>query len=60
MPRYKLTIEYDGSPYAGWQRQTNAPSVQQAMEEAIERFAGAPVRLRCAGRTDAGVHALGY
>ena len=59
MPRYKLTIEYDGTPYSGWQRQDNAPSVQQAVEEAMERFVGAPVRLRCAGRTDAGVHAIG-
>lgn len=59
MPRFKLTIEYDGTPYSGWQRQSNALSVQQALEEAIERFAGAPVRLRCAGRTDAGVHAQG-
>jgi tRNA pseudouridine38-40 synthase len=59
MPRYKLTIEYDGTPYSGWQRQDNAPSVQQTVEEAMERFVGAPVRLRCAGRTDAGVHATG-
>jgi tRNA pseudouridine38-40 synthase len=59
MPRYKLTIEYDGTPFSGWQRQENAPSVQQAIEEAMERFTGEPVRLRCAGRTDAGVHALG-
>jgi tRNA pseudouridine38-40 synthase len=59
MPRYKLTIEYDGTPYSGWQRQDNAPSVQQAVEDAMERFVGAPLRLRCAGRTDAGVHATG-
>jgi tRNA pseudouridine38-40 synthase len=59
MPRYKLTIEYDGTPYSGWQRQDNAPSVQQTVEEAMKRFVGAPVRLRCAGRTDAGVHATG-
>jgi tRNA pseudouridine38-40 synthase len=57
MPRYKLIIEYDGTPFAGWQRQANAPSVQQAIEEAFERFVGSPVRLHCAGRTDAGVHA---
>ncbi len=57
MPRYKLVIEYDGTPFSGWQRQANGPSVQQALEEAIERFAGHPVRLHCAGRTDAGVHA---
>jgi tRNA pseudouridine38-40 synthase len=57
MPRYKLIVEYDGGPFAGWQRQANAPSVQQLVEEAIEVFAGRPVRLHCAGRTDAGVHA---
>ena len=57
MPRYKLVVEYDGTPFAGWQRQENGRSVQAAMEEAIERFAGHPVRLHCAGRTDAGVHA---
>lgn len=59
MPRYKLLIEYDGGPFAGWQRQENAFSVQQAIEDAMERFVGEPVRLRCAGRTDAGVHATG-
>ena len=57
MPRYKLVIEYDGTPFAGWQRQANGRSVQQAVEEAIERFAGEAVRVQCAGRTDAGVHA---
>ena len=57
MPRYKLVIEYDGSPFAGWQRQINGRSVQQAVEEAIERFSGEAVRIQCAGRTDAGVHA---
>jgi tRNA pseudouridine38-40 synthase len=57
MPRYKLVIEYDGTPFAGWQRQLNGRSVQQAVEEAIERFAGEAVRVHCAGRTDAGVHA---
>lgn len=59
MPRYRLVIEYDGGPYAGWQRQNDVPSVQQALEDAIVAFAGEPVRLHCAGRTDAGVHALG-
>jgi tRNA pseudouridine38-40 synthase len=59
MPRYKLVIEYDGTPFAGWQRQANAPSVQQAIEEAIGRFAGEDLRIQCAGRTDAGVHATG-
>jgi len=57
MPRYKLIIEYDGTPFAGWQRQANGRSVQQAIEEAIEGFAGRPVRIQTAGRTDAGVHA---
>jgi len=57
MPRYKLVIEYDGTPFTGWQRQANGRSVQQAVEEAIERFAGHSVRIQCAGRTDAGVHA---
>jgi tRNA pseudouridine38-40 synthase len=57
MPRYKLIIEYDGTPFAGWQRQINSRSVQQAVEEAIERFSGQAVRIQCAGRTDAGVHA---
>jgi tRNA pseudouridine38-40 synthase len=59
MPRYKLTIEYDGGPFVGWQRQANGRSVQQAVEEALLRLTGAEVRLRAAGRTDAGVHALG-
>ena len=57
MPRYKLVIEYDGGPFSGWQRQLNGPSVQQSVEEAVEAFCGHPVRLHCAGRTDAGVHA---
>jgi tRNA pseudouridine38-40 synthase len=57
MPRYKLVVEYDGTRYVGWQRQLNGRSVQQAIEEAIEGFAGHPVRIQTAGRTDAGVHA---
>ncbi|NVK19842.1 MAG: tRNA pseudouridine(38-40) synthase TruA [Methylocystaceae bacterium] len=59
MPRYKLTIEYDGTGLVGWQRQDNGPSVQQTIEDAIAKFAGQEVRLHTAGRTDAGVHALG-
>ena len=59
MPRYKLTIEYDGGPYKGWQWQDHAPSVQGAIEDAIEGLNGEPATLFGAGRTDAGVHALG-
>jgi len=59
MTRYKLTIEYDGAPYFGWQRQKNQPSVQQAVEEACERLDGKLPTLFGAGRTDSGVHALG-
>jgi tRNA pseudouridine38-40 synthase len=59
MPRTKLTIEYDGGPFVGWQRQANGRSVQQAIEEAVLRMAGEMVTIRGAGRTDAGVHALG-
>ena len=59
MPRYKLTVEYDGSVFSGWQRQENAPSVQQTLEAAAEALDGAPVQVIGAGRTDAGVHATG-
>ncbi len=59
MARYKLTIEYDGTPFCGWQRQADRLSVQQALEEAIARFSGEAVTTQAAGRTDAGVHALG-
>jgi tRNA pseudouridine38-40 synthase len=63
MPRYKLTIEYDGAPFSGWQIQDNGSSVQGAMEAAMEAavkaICGENVRVQGAGRTDAGVHALG-
>ena len=59
MPRYKILIEYDGAPFAGWQYQDNAPSVQRAIMTAIEAFSGEKVMVQGAGRTDAGVHALG-
>ena len=59
MPRYKLIIEYDGRPFSGWQRQANAPSVQQTLETAFLRFCGEEVVVHGAGRTDAGVHARG-
>jgi len=59
MPRYKLTIEYDGTPFVGWQVQDNGPSVQGLITDAIAAFAGERPALQGAGRTDAGVHALG-
>jgi tRNA pseudouridine38-40 synthase len=59
MTRWKIVIEYDGRAFVGWQRQGNGPSVQAALETAIERFANEVVRVHGAGRTDAGVHALG-
>lgn len=59
MPRYRLDIEYDGTPYAGWQRQAGQHSVQAALEQAILKFSGETISLRGAGRTDSGVHATG-
>jgi tRNA pseudouridine38-40 synthase len=59
MPRYKLTIEYDGTPYVGWQMQDNGATVQGALTEAIAAFTGVRPVVYGAGRTDAGVHALG-
>jgi len=59
MPRYKLTIEYDGTPFVGWQVQDGGPSVQGVIAAAIAAFADEQVTVHGAGRTDAGVHALG-
>jgi tRNA pseudouridine38-40 synthase len=59
MPRFFLTLEYDGRPFHGWQRQTNGPSVQAALEAAVLALSGQTVRAVAAGRTDAGVHATG-
>lgn len=58
MQRYKLTVEYDGGPFVGWQSQENGPSVQAAIESAVKAFCGVESRAHAAGRTDAGVHAL--
>ena len=59
MTRYKLTLEYDGRGFVGWQRQDNGPSVQAALETAVQRFCAEAVCVEAAGRTDSGVHALG-
>lgn len=59
MTRFAFTVEFDGTPYMGWQRQGHGPSVQQAIEEAIARVTGETTAVYAAGRTDAGVHALG-
>ncbi|WP_421934173.1 tRNA pseudouridine(38-40) synthase TruA [Phenylobacterium sp.] len=58
MPRYRMTIEYDGRPYKGFQAQASLPTVQGAIERAIQAFCGEDVRVNAAGRTDTGVHAL--
>jgi len=58
MTRFALTVEFDGRPYMGWQRQAHGPSVQQHIEEALGRIVGQEPVIHCAGRTDAGVHAL--
>lgn len=59
MPRYKITIEYDGTNYSGWQQQSNAPSIQEELQKAAFRFLKEDLLVTGAGRTDAGVHALG-
>lgn len=58
MTRWRLTVEWDGGPFMGWQRQDHGPSVQQALEEALERMTHVKAAFTAAGRTDAGVHAL--
>lgn len=57
MARYKLTLEYDGAPFVGWQRQSNGLAVQEVVETALGAVSGRPIAIRGAGRTDAGVHA---
>jgi tRNA pseudouridine38-40 synthase len=59
MPRYRLTLEYDGRPYHGFQAQGDLPSVQASVERAVKAFCGQTLRLQAAGRTDTGVHATG-
>ena len=59
MPRYRLTLEYDGSVFNGYQAQDGLPTVQGVVEAAILAFCGQAIRLQAAGRTDTGVHATG-
>ena len=59
MPKYKITIEYEGTNFVGWQRQENGRSIQSSIEKAIENLSGEKITLFGAGRTDAGVHAIG-
>ena len=58
MTRWRLTVEYDGGPFMGWQRQDHGPTVQQTIEQALQKMTGEAVAVHAAGRTDAGVHAL--
>jgi tRNA pseudouridine38-40 synthase len=59
MPRYRLTLEYDGGPYCGFQAQADLPTVQGSVERAVKAFCGQDLRVHAAGRTDTGVHATG-
>ena len=59
LTRFALTIEFDGGPFMGWQRQAHGPSVQEAVERAVTAITGEEAVVQAAGRTDAGVHALG-
>jgi tRNA pseudouridine38-40 synthase len=59
VPRYKITVEYDGGPFVGWQRQDTGPSIQVALEDAVFALSGERVQVQGAGRTDSGVHARG-
>lgn len=59
MPRYRLTLEYDGGPYRGFQAQGDLPTIQGSVERAVKAFSGETLRLQAAGRTDTGVHAAG-
>ncbi|MFI4949726.1 MAG: tRNA pseudouridine(38-40) synthase TruA [Caulobacterales bacterium] len=59
MPRYRLTLEYDGGPYNGFQAQAEQPTVQASLERAVKAFCGQTLRVAAAGRTDTGVHATG-
>ena len=59
MSKYKIVIEYDGTGYVGWQKQENGNSVQQTIEDSIEKLSAERITVYGAGRTDAGVHAFG-
>ncbi|WP_265570564.1 tRNA pseudouridine(38-40) synthase TruA [Sphingomicrobium nitratireducens] len=58
MTRWRMTVEFDGAPFMGWQRQDHGPSVQQTLEDAIAKMTGEDIRVHAAGRTDTGVHGL--